>query len=91
MSNIKITKERIDHLMDTAEYQVFTTFNKCTVVSAKFENGFILTESSACVDEANYDEHLGFKYAAEKIRERLWELEGYLLQNDVTDAVKRRG
>ena len=84
MSNIKITREKIDYLMETADYQVITAFEKCTIVTARLANGFILTESSACVDPANYDLELGIKYAKEKIRERLWELEGYALQKAVT-------
>ena len=91
MSNIRIKEERIDRLMDTAEYEIITTFRKCTIVTAKLENGFILTESSACVDEANYDMGLGIRLCKKKIRERLRELEGYLLQNEVDAAVKRRG
>ena len=91
MSNIRIKEERIDRLMDTAEYEIITTFRKCTIVTARLENGFILTESSACVDEDNYDLGLGIRLCKDKIRERLWELEGYLLQNDVNAAVKRRG
>ena len=83
MSEIKITEERIDRLMKTAEYHVITEFEKCTIVSAKLENGFILTESSACVDPENYDEERGVKICKDKIRERLWELEGYALQKAV--------
>ena len=83
MSDIKITKEKIDYLMDTADYEVITAFEKCTIVTARLKNGFILTESSACVDPKNYDLELGIKYAKAKIRERLWELEGYALQKAV--------
>lgn len=90
MNNIKVTKERIDHLMETAEYDVYTQFSKCTIVSAKLENGFILTESSACVDEANYDPALGIKICKEKIRDKLWELEGYALQDSLHKLMQGR-
>ena len=46
-------------------------------------NGFVLTESSACVDPANYDEKLGYEICIKKLTERVWELEGYLLQNEL--------
>lgn len=90
MSNIKITKDRIDHLMKTAEYEVITAFKKCTIVTAKLENGFVLTESSACVDAENYSRDMGILYAKEKIRQRLWELEGYALQDQIFKATERR-
>lgn len=83
MSNIKVTQARIDHLMNTAKFEVITVFGKCTVVAAQFENGFILVESSACVDPANYDKKQGEKFCKDAIRERLWELEGYALQKGI--------
>lgn len=86
MSNITVTTERIAHLMATAEWDVKTIFGKCTVVTAKLENGFILVESSACVDPANYDEKLGENICKDKIREKLWELEGYALQKAVYEG-----
>ena len=83
MSNITVTQSRIEHLMETAEIEAWTVFDKCTVVVAKLENGFILVESSACVDPANYDPELGEDICRAKIKERLWELEGYALQKAV--------
>lgn len=87
MSKITVTKERIDHLMNTAAFETFTAAGKCTIVVAQLENGFIITESSACVDPANYDAILGEKICKDKIRERLWELEGYALQKAVHKLV----
>lgn len=46
----------------------------------RLRNGFILTESSACVDPANYDVELGKKLCFQHIENRLRELEGYVLQ-----------
>ena len=83
MSNIKITQEKIDRMMKEAKTAVFTAFGKCTVVAMQFENGFILTASSACVDPANYDLAMGVKYAKAQIEHQLWQLEGYALQKAV--------
>ena len=80
MSEIKVTQKQIDLLMEGAEVHCMTEFGKCTVVIAKLENGFILTESSACVDPANYNQALGKKICMDRIENRLWELEGYALQ-----------
>lgn len=76
-----VTEQHIKDLMAASEKQVFTVFGKCTIVAVKLPNGFVLTESSACVDPANYDEELGVNLCIDRITDKLWELEGYLLQN----------
>lgn len=35
------------------------------------------------MDPANYDEKLGYEICIKKLTERVWELEGYLLQNEL--------
>ncbi len=80
MSDIKVTQAEIDTLLSGADVQVRTEFGKCTVVTVRLRNGFILTESSACVDPANYDAELGKRLCLQRIKNRLWELEGYALQ-----------
>ena len=85
MSDIKVTQEQIDILLNNSDIEVKTVFGKCTTVAVKLKNGFILTESSACVDPANYDAELGKKLCYEHIENRLWELEGYALQKRVHD------
>lgn len=75
-----VTQEQIDSLLKNATIEVQTILNKCTIVIVQLKNGFILTESSACVDPANYDEKIGAEICLEHIENRLWELEGYALQ-----------
>ena len=75
-----VLREEIDNLIETAEIDVKTVFDKCTLVTVKLANGFVLTESSACVDKANYDESMGKEICLERIKNKLWELEGYKLQ-----------
>lgn len=79
----KVTQEQINKLMEGAEMRVRTIFDKCTVVSMQLANGFILTESSACVDSNNYDFDIGMKICRERIENKLWELEGYALQKAI--------
>ena len=64
---------------------VSTYFEKCTVVAVQLSNGFILIESSACVDKENYDLEIGKEICLEKIKNKLWELEGYKLQCKLGD------
>jgi len=56
------------------------TVGKTTIVTATLRNGFEITESSSCVDPANYDEALGQHVAMERIKEQVWHLLGFLLQ-----------
>ena len=76
-----VTIEQIDNLIKNGEIIVNTIFEKCTLVAIKLSNGFILVESSACVDKDNYNEELGKNICIERIKNKLWELEGYKLQN----------
>ena len=81
-NNIKntVTEQEINKLLEDAEIDVKTVFEKCTLVTVKLANGFVITESSACVDKANYDENMGKEICLERIKNKLWELEGYKLQ-----------
>lgn len=75
-----VTQQDIDNLLNKAEWDMKTIFGKCTVVTCKLPNSFILVESSACVDPANYDHQIGEHICRERIKNKLWELEGYRLQ-----------
>lgn len=55
--------------------------DKTTLAHCKLPSGFEIIESSSCVDPANYDHDMGKKICLERITNRLWMLEGYLLQN----------
>lgn len=76
-----VTKEMIDSILDDSDVDVETIFGKCTIVTCKLPNGFVIVESSACVDPENYDESIGIEICLNKIRDRVWELEGYKLQS----------
>lgn len=81
----KVTAEQIDAIMKKAKVLVSTEFEKCTVVTVKLPTGFTITESSGCVDVANYDVKLGTEICLKKIRNKVWELEGYALQKRLSD------
>lgn len=83
MSEIRVTKERIDHLMGTAEKQVIVFHAKHMTLVAKLENGFVIETSSGCVDPKNFDEEVGEEICTKKLEDKIWELEGYALQKQV--------
>ena len=89
----KVDAGDIDALMEQVEYDVHVIPDSTTtVVTAympmKLRNGAsinftLATEVMACVDPRNFNAELGAKYGIEKTekaaRNKLWELEGYLL------------
>lgn len=80
MDRNTVTQKDIDKLLKDAKVEVKTVFDKCTVVTVQLANGFVITESSACVDPVNYDGEVGKKICMKRIENKLWELEGYYLQ-----------
>lgn len=77
----RVSKEQINALMNSAEYTDMKLWENCILLSARFPSGFVITETSACVDPANYDHDLGVSICLERIEDKLWMLEGYLLAN----------
>lgn len=67
----------IDH------HETVTMGGKTTVVRAVLKNGFEIVESSSCVSAENYDEKLGEEICMKRIRNKIWELLGFLLQTAV--------
>lgn len=83
MSANTITQAQIDKMIQESQIQVKTVFGKCTIVAVQLKNGFVLVESSSCVDLMNYSEAMGMAICIERIKNKLWELEGYKLQNEL--------
>jgi hypothetical protein len=77
---LAITEEYINEIMEHSEFDVHTVFDKCTVVTCRLPNGFVITESSACVRAEDYDEEIGTEICVDKIASKVWELEAYRLQ-----------
>ena len=88
--NNTVTKERIDKILENTDFAVNTVFDKCTIVSAKLPNGFVIVEYSACVDKENYDVDLGYEICKKKIINKIWELEGYRLQQKIYKKNKKK-
>lgn len=77
MNDNRVFPERIDAIIDAAEITVEDRFGCMTVVHAKLPCGFIVTETSACIDPDNYDQVLGTEICMKRVRDKVWELEGY--------------
>ena len=59
MSNVKVTQEQVDKLFNEADLNEQVVFHKCLIISVKLKNGFVIVESSACVDPKNFDIEIG--------------------------------
>jgi hypothetical protein len=74
----KVSKELIEKkIVDKIFKKLSGKLTHCTLI---LENGFEVTGESACVDPANYDIVIGERMAYENAFEKIWSVEGYLLQ-----------
>lgn len=83
----RITPEIIDQSITSAQYHIFpgTTTTVCLL---KLINGFTVIGESACASVENFDEELGRKIAFDNARNKIWQLEGYLLRQTLFEAGK---
>ena len=90
MNSNTVTDEMIDKIIKETEFKIQNAYGKTTIVTAKLPNGFVITESSSCVDPANYDEEIGVKICKDRIKNKIWELEGYKLQDKLYRDSQRK-
>lgn len=79
----KITQEHINQIISNTEEKIWEPFPGVTIVSWKLPSGFVITDQSGCVDPSNYDREIGVSIARIHLENKLWELEGYLLKNQL--------
>ena len=67
--------------------ETFTTMpsGKVMVCELTLRNGFTVRGEAATVSKENFDEEIGKKISRQNARNKVWELEGYLLQQRVFD------
>jgi len=75
----RLTPASLDDKITGEMYHVFpgTTLTVCCLL---LENGFTVTGQSAAASPENFDEEIGRKIARADAREKIWQLEGYLLR-----------
>ncbi|WP_373767242.1 Gp49 family protein [Glaesserella sp.] len=80
----KLTLEDIQSVIVKAEYHRLT--DKLTTCVLTLQNGYTVTGESACIDATNYVQEIGEKIAYENAMNKVWQLEGYLLQQKIFEA-----
>lgn len=83
MKNHKVTKKDIDKILANTFVKVEKYGDKTTVLMATLPNGFVIVESSSCVDPVNFDMSIGEQICMDKLVDKIWELEGYRLQSEL--------
>lgn len=75
----RITEDHINSKIVDVQYHVFA-FTCLTVCAIKLENGYIVTGESACASPENFNAEVGRQYSFRNARQKIWQLEGYLLK-----------
>lgn len=89
MAKLTVTQEQVEAQIVNCVIETFS--NKTTVCIFTLLNGFVIVESSSCVDPANYDIEIGKEICRKAAIEKIWMLEGYVLQTliSVDQAYKK--
>lgn len=68
--------------------ETFTTLpsGKVMVCELTLRNGFTVRGEASAVSKENFDEEIGKRISRENARKKVWELEGYLLQEKLAAA-----
>lgn len=71
-----------DDIEDVIVGETFTTLpsGKVMVCELTLRNGFTVRGEAATVSKANFDEEIGQRISRDNARSKVWEMEGYLLQ-----------
>lgn len=78
MTSYKIPEERIVKMIEDSTVHIYDEFGCCTVVVMQLPNGYVLIESSGCIDPAEYDHDRGVDHCMNALMRKVWQLEGYL-------------
>lgn len=75
----RLTPDHIDERIRETHFLLLpgTTTTLCYLI---LQNGHTVVGTSACVSPENFNSEIGEQVALKNAREKIWELEGYLLQ-----------
>lgn len=81
-----VTKADIDNILANTFIKTEKYGEKTTIVKATLPNGFVIIADSSCVDPNNFDMSIGEQECMKKIEDKIWELEGYRLQCEISEG-----
>jgi hypothetical protein len=74
-----ITEEHIDQLIGQSELAFEKAGRKTVLCHATLPSTFEIVVSASCVDPSLFDFDIGVALCRERLKSKLWELEGYRL------------
>lgn len=81
----RLTPASIDAVIVDETFTVLPS-GKVMVCELTLRNGFTVRGEAATVSKANFDHEIGQRISRENARSKVWEVEGYLLQQQLFEA-----
>lgn len=83
-----INKITLEHIKSKIKSHTFTKLpsGKVLICEITLENGFTVRGEAAVVDPANYVQVMGEEIAYKDAIDKIWQLEGYLLQQKIYES-----
>lgn len=81
----RLTPDHIDSVIIGETYTNLPD-GRTIVCQLTLKNGYTIDGKSACVSKENFNQEIGNKIARQNAREKIWELEGYLLKEKLYTA-----
>ena len=81
----RLTPDHIDSVIIGETYTNLPD-GRTVICQLTLQNGFTVDGKSACVSKENFDQEIGNKIARTNAREKIWELEGYLLKQKLYET-----
>lgn len=83
----RLTPAHIDSVVKDIHYHIVpgTTTTICSLV---LMNGFVVNGESAAASPENFNESIGREIAYNNARDKIWQLEGYLLKQRLYEGAK---
>jgi hypothetical protein len=85
LSAPRLTPELIESVIQSESYTILPS-GKSMICELILRNGYSIRGESSVVSKENFDEEIGRKVAREDAKRKIWQLEGYLLQQKLWEA-----
>lgn len=78
----RLTPEHIDSIIVSATYTSLPSGKKM-ICELTLKNGFTVIGEASVVSKENFNEQIGMRISYDNARNKIWQLEGYLLQQQL--------
>lgn len=84
----RLTPAHIDSVIKNIDYHVVPN-TTTTICSLTLMNGFVINGESAAASPENFNESIGKEIAYNNARDKIWQLEGYLLKQKLYEKSRQ--